>query len=81
MYSIRAWHYDASYAIIGADAGIPAVEFELSTLGSPQTIRTDGVTEWKYVFQPSPHSKNKFDPGRSQFYVAIKESKYILATA
>jgi Putative transposase len=33
---------------------MPAVEFELSTLGSPQTIRTDGVTEWKYVFQPSP---------------------------
>ena len=21
------------------------------------TIRTDGATEWKYVFQPSPHSK------------------------
>ena len=57
---------------------MPAVEFELSTLGSPQTIRTDGVTEWKYVFQPSPHSNNKFNPGRSQFSVAIKESMYLL---
>ena len=47
----------------------PAVQFQLSTLGLPQAIRTDGATEWKYVFQPSPHSKNKFNPGRSQFYV------------
>jgi hypothetical protein len=60
---------------------MPAVEFELSTLGSAQTIRTDGVTEWKYVFQPSPPSKNKVNPGRSQFSVAIKESIYILVLA
>jgi hypothetical protein len=60
---------------------MPFVEFELSTLGLAQTIRTDGATEWKYVFQPSPHSKNKFNPGRSQFYVAIKESIYILVLA
>ena len=73
-----AWHHDASYAINGADAGTPAVQFQLSTLGLAQTIRTDGATEWKYVFQPSPHSNNKFNPGRSQFSVAIKESMYLL---
>jgi hypothetical protein len=36
----------------------------LSALGLAQTIRTDGATEWKHVFQTSPHSKNKFNPGR-----------------
>jgi hypothetical protein len=76
--SIRGWHHDASYAINDADAGTPAVQFQLSTLGLAQTIRTDGATEWKYVFQPSPHSKNKFNPDRSQFsLVTIKEGIYI----
>jgi len=35
--------------INGADAGTPAVQFQLSTLGLAQTIRTDGATEWKYA--------------------------------
>jgi multidrug efflux pump subunit AcrB len=41
---IRGWHHDASYAISGADGGMPAVQFQLSTLGLAQTIRTDGAT-------------------------------------
>src|SRR5271169_6285123 len=60
--SIRGWHHDASYAINDADAGTPAVQFQLSTLGLAQTIRTDGATEWKYV---PPHSKNEIQ-SRSQ---------------
>jgi hypothetical protein len=51
-------------------------------LNLAQTIRTDGATEWKHVLQPSPHSKNKFNPGRSQFSLAaIKESIYIYILA
>jgi hypothetical protein len=51
-------------------------------LGLAQTIRTDGATEWKHVFQPSSHSKNKFNAGRSQFsVVAIKESIYLQVLA
>jgi hypothetical protein len=40
----------------------PAVQFQLSTLGLAQTIRTDGATEWKYV---PPHSKGYQDPESS----------------
>ncbi len=32
-------------------------------------------------FSHHPHSKNKFNPGRSQFYVAINESVYMLVLA
>jgi hypothetical protein len=48
-------------------------------------LGADHQDRWRHgvenVFQPSPHSKNKFNPGRSQFYVAINESIYILVLA
>jgi hypothetical protein len=53
----------------------PAVQFQLSKL---VTIRTDGASEWKYVFQPSAHSKNKIQSRwQPVSFVAIKERLYL----
>jgi hypothetical protein len=66
----------AADRLIRSDADAK-VQFQLSTLGLAQTIRTDGATEWKYVFQPSPHWKNEIQH-RSQpvSSVATKERIY-----
>ena len=53
------------------------LQFQLSTLGLAQTIRTDGATEWKHVFQPSCHSKNKFQSRSQPVFSRCNQRGYI----